>query len=180
MPEQVYQQGQALIQAFNRGYPGLTVMFTFSISKYTRLLPQDLSSHPYGLLPHFTQGMIDGADDDTVFVDGYEDSYRYLYEQEFLEAYKTIKGIVPLHVRNSHEYNEHMRAGFGLWIDAECDDRGLDSHGCHFALEEFEQTLNLAIRHSEGYVWIYSERINWYLDENIPADWWRLMNEVNQ
>ncbi len=173
--EQVYQRGQEIMQALNRGYPGITVLYTFGISLVSQIgAPDDLSNHPEGLLKPFIEGMIAAADEETTLVDAIEGSYGYTSEQQFLVAYKLIKGLThDLVVRDPERYGEVMQAGFGLWIDHDCGEGPLQPGGCPngFTPESFQRALALAQYYSERYVWVYSERVSWYTGEGIPVEW---------
>ncbi|MBZ0276399.1 MAG: hypothetical protein K8I60_09650 [Anaerolineae bacterium] len=175
--EQVYQRGQDVIQAMNKGYPGLTVMLTYGPS----FVAHGGNPHPsYPLFLPFIEGMIAAADKGTILVDGFEESYYYEDESQFLTGYKRMRAIAPLYVRDAGRYAEVVRAGFGLWIETDCGDDGLLSASCRFTPDEFESNLNYALNYSDRYVWIYSQHINWYTGENIPPEWSAMMERFRR
>jgi hypothetical protein len=171
---QVYRRGQDVMQALNRGYPGLTVLYTYGLTIGSQIGPRAaMTAYHYGLLIPFVEGMIAAADSDTVLVDAFEGSYGYDQEAQFQQAFD----LITRHTRDSfardpERYGEVMQAGFGLWIDHDCPE-GLQPAGCPggFSPVSFRQALELALRFSDRYVWVYSQRVPWYSGESLPTDW---------
>ena len=166
------------MQALNRGYPGITVLYTFALTHVPPQSTERLATYPSGLLKPFVEGMIAVADNKTMLVDAFEESYGYNDEIQFLLAYKRIKGLTrDFNARNPQRYGEVVRAGFGLWLDHDCGEGGLVPEGCPngFTPESFENALNLALKYSDRYVWIYSERVNWYTGKSIPPEWYSVL-----
>ncbi|HEX2905453.1 MAG TPA: hypothetical protein VHO69_01230 [Phototrophicaceae bacterium] len=173
---QAYLHGQQVMQAINRGFPGVTVLYTFGLTIGSQpQAPRDLAAHPYGLLMPFIEGMISAADDQTTLVDAFEGAYTYRDELQFLYAYKLIRGFTrDFYARNPQQYGRVVRAGFGLWLDHnDCDELGLQPTGCPpgFTPQTFEQAIQLALRYTDRYVWVYSEGLSWYTGEGIPENW---------
>lgn len=180
---QVFLRGQEIMRALNRGFPGITVLYTFGLSTGAQfgggrdLLPHTSS----GLLTSFIEGMIDAAGETTTLVDAFEASYTYTQEAQFLAAYKLIKGFTrDFYARNSAAYSEVTQAGFGLWIDHGCGDTGLISTTCGFRPGSFQTAVDLALRYSDRYVWIYSQVINWRTGEGIPPEWKTAIDSFRQ
>ena len=162
---QIYQGGQKIMQALNQGYPGLTVLFTFGLSTTTIASNiGDLENFEYGLLKNFIEGMIAGADDETILIDAFEHAYTYRQRDQFALAYKLI----------SDSGQGRLQAGFGLWLDHnECNEPSLIPTNCAtgFTPETFRQAVSFALEYSDTYVWIYSQSVDWYSGEGIPEDW---------
>jgi hypothetical protein len=180
---QVFLRGQEVMRALNRGFPGISVLYTFGLSTGAQfgggrdLLPYTGS----GLLTAFIEGMIDAAGETTTLVDAFEASYTYTQEAEFLAAYKLIKDFTrDVYARNPTAYGEATQAGFGLWIDQGCGDAGLTSSMCGFTPESFQSTVELALKYSDRYVWIYSQSINWHTGEGIPPEWQTAIDSFRQ
>lgn len=173
---QVYQRGQAIIQALNRGYPGLTVMMTFGPSHVLNSgNPYTLHYHPYGLIVPLVDGMLAGADANTVFVDGYEGSYTFTMEVQFTDAYTIIKNLMPdAYSSQPQLYRQRLQVGFGLFLDHRCEGEPMTADGCPqgFTPGIFQQSLTFALRYSDRYVWVYSQNgIDWLNPDTIPAEW---------
>jgi hypothetical protein len=172
---QVYTRGQAVMQAFQKGYPGLTILYTFGISIGSQPGANNRSEFKYGLLLPFIEGMISAADDNITLVDAFEGSYIYREDLQFLQAYKLIKGITrDTLARDPERYDQFIQAGFGLWLDHNyCNEPGLTPANCPsgFTPEMFQQAINYALQYTDRYVWIYSQGVNWYTGEGIPPEW---------
>ncbi len=172
---QAFMRGQEVMQALNRGYPGMTVIYTFGISYVAQWQPPNqFALNPYELLTPFINGMIAAADANTVLVDGYEQSYTYTTELQFTDAYNFVRNLVPgMHAPDPARYRQVLRMGFGLWIDAWCDGSGLRAEPCPggFTPQSFSAALRFAWRYSDRYVWVYSQGINWFTSAGIPPEW---------
>jgi hypothetical protein len=182
---QAFLRGQEIMQALNKGYPGLTILYTFGLTIGSQPnAPRDLSEFNYGLLMPFIEGMIEAADEGTTLVDAFEGSYTYRDELQFLQAYKLIKGLTrDNYARDPERYGQFMQAGFGLWLDHNyCGEPGLEPSGCPsgFTPETFEQAMQNALAYTDRYVWIYSQGLNWYTGEGIPQIWVQALNSFRQ
>ncbi len=176
-----YQRGAEVMQAIQERYPDITIMYTLGIThRIPWLNAPPLDEHRYGLLVPFIEGMIDASETSVTLIDGYEASYLYLTEQEFLTSYKWIRGGVSLQLDDGQQYRNTMQAGFGLWLDPYCGDGGLPEDGCGFTQAEFRTALSLALQYSDRYVWLYSEHIDWFENQGIPSSWWDTINTFRQ
>jgi hypothetical protein len=154
-------RGAEVMQALERGYPGLTVILTYGIVRSPTWQPDE-----YELLLPFVEGM-QSARHSATLIDGYENSYIFKHAYEFQQARQQIEAT-------------GLGVGFGLWIDPVCGDGGLPETGCGFTPDEFRTALKSAFANTDRYIWIYSEHINWYTGAGIPAEWWAVMNEFAQ
>ena len=100
--QQLRKRGREFIVAINSEYPGIDFMMTFGSSlMHARMagkdvianlmdletdLNGDFSRSREVLLASFLDGLIEGADEDTNIIDGYELSYYYKTEKEFQRA----------------------------------------------------------------------------------------------
>jgi hypothetical protein len=165
---QARRRGREVMDAFESGYPGLTVFLTFGHS-----LPFVQSKHgavplaetPYGLLAPFLDGMLDGASGSTRIVDGYELSYGFTHEPHFDEARALVKhGVLPI-VGNPDAYRKHVRLAFGLWMDYDWRHAGWDPEAPeknHFTPERWAASVARARAVTDEYVWIYGEQVRWW------------------
>jgi len=168
---QTYLRGRAFMDALEAGYPALTVMFTYALTV-------DLSSanpRRYELLIPFVEGMLASANASTTLIDGYEHSYIYREEAQFKHARDQILMVTPQY-GELNQFDSPIRAAFGLWIDPVCGTGGLPPEGCGFTPSEFQTALDHSLDYTDRYVWIYSQNINWYTNQNIPSEWWDVMN----
>ena len=172
---QVRLRGRQVMEAFQEGYPGLTVFLTFGYS-----LPWlesssgkgSLADVHYGLLAPFMDGMIEAAKDGTRIIDGHETAYGYKTAAEFATARKTTtEGLLPI-VRDPSRYPQVVSIGFGLWLDRDWRKTGWnieDPAKNYFSPEAFETSVREAIQAADEYVWIYSETPRWWSEEGKPV-----------
>lgn len=161
-----YQQktrdrGREFIRAINAEYPDVTLFLTFgyNLSYYTQ---KPLDNNEYGLWPSFLDGMLEAAAPGTRIHDGWEFSYGYKDEQQFSDARAIMlkQGLQWTEVPD--RYSVHYKAAFGVWVN---NGRQFDANDLtknFFTPEQFQQSVQLAMKHSDRYVWIYSENINWW------------------
>lgn len=166
------QRGREVMQTLNQAYPSITVLYAYGLAVAPYENMEDLHEHPYGLLPPFIEGMMEIADEETVLIDGFEQSYTYRQNEQFRSAFEFVKGY-PFEEQRGEEQNEvsSLDIGFGLWVDHRCDNGDPNTTCLGFNPSEFQQAVQLALTYTDRYVWIYSQRFNWYTGEGIPEDW---------
>lgn len=170
-------RGRAVMEAFQEGFPGLTVLLTFGHSyaliRSERLGGKPLAEVDYGLLAPFLDGLVDAAKGSTRLVDGHEPSYGYREAARFDEALARIRDKVPATVAADPEaYRRAVTAGFGLWMDYIWPTHGWDTADPsrnYFTPEAFEASLRAALERADRYVWIYTETPRWWTPEGGPA-----------
>ncbi len=164
----VRRRGRELMTAFQDGDPDLTVFLTFG---YT--LPWVLSEHgrrplsdsPYGLLAPFLDGMLEAVRGRSELVDGYELSYGFRDSRQFMDARRLFGTPVLAIVADPTSYRDRVRLGFGLWLDYDWRRYGWgapETARNYFSPEAFEASLTDALRFTDEYVWVYSERPRWW------------------
>ena len=176
-----FQRGIDTIKTIQQAYPDITIIYTYGITQRIAWFNSPpLDQHRYGLLVPFIEGMIQGANSSATLIDGYESSYLYRTEQEFVVAYQWIQEGVATQLADGEQYRDTMHAGFGLWIDPYCGDGGLPDGGCGFTPDEFETALIHALGYTDQYVWLYNEHIDWFNDKGIPTIWWEIINRFKR
>jgi hypothetical protein len=168
---QVRQRGREVMDAFQRGYPGLTVFLTFGyclpwLESYAG--KGSLADCHYGLLAPFVDGLIEATRGGTRLVDGHESSYGYKDTARFAAAYRTMElDLLPI-VRDPERYRRVFSFGFGLWLDHDWRRHGWnvdDTAKNYFTPEAFEASVREALRVADEYVWVYSETPRWWSAE---------------
>jgi hypothetical protein len=161
-------RGREVMEAFQAGYPGLTLFLTFGHS-----LPFVQSKHgqvplaevSYGLLAPFLDGVLDGARGSTRIVDGYELSYGFTHAPHFDQARTLVKeGVLPI-VGNPEAYRQRVDLAFGLWMDYDWRRVGWhpkDPEKNHFSPERWAASVTRAREITDQYVWIYGEQVRWW------------------
>jgi hypothetical protein len=167
-------RGREVMEAFQEGYPGLTVFLTFGYS-----LPwvesgsgkEPLANCHYGLLAPFLDGMVEAAKGRTRIVDGHEISYGYKTGSQFEKARRaTTQDLLPI-VRDPKKYAQVFSIGFGIWMDQDWRKNGWDTEDLsknYFSPEAFQNSVREALRNADEYVWIYSETPRWWSDAGKP------------
>jgi hypothetical protein len=164
----VRQRGRELMQAFQDGYPGVTVLLTFAYSlnhQETGGDPSKLADTSYALLKPFLDGMLDAATPGVRIIDGFENSYGYKTREQFAEARRTMKETIFRLVADPQKYREHVSLAFGLWMDYDWRKHGWDvehPERNYFTPTAFEQSTRLARDACDEYVWIYTETPKWW------------------
>jgi hypothetical protein len=161
-------RGREVMESFQNGYPGLTVMLTFGPSAIRHEVARSRKPEKEtdsGLLGPFVDGMADAVRDGSTIIDGYELSYGYREAKQFGDALKSIRQCSP-----------KLQAGFGLWLDYDWRKHGwqvADPSRNHFSPEAFETSVRAALERSDAVVWIYSETPRWWTDDGetraLPA-----------
>jgi hypothetical protein len=168
---QARRRGREVMDAFQEGFPDLTVFLTFGHS-----LPRSrseggkkpLSECGYGLLAPLLDGMIEAARGHARLVDGFELSYGYREGAKFEAGYELMRqGVLPI-VADPAKFGRVVSAGFGLWMDYDWRTSGWDAGDPsrnYFTPESFATSLRRALDRSDEYVWIYTETPRWWSEE---------------
>lgn len=166
----VRQRGKEWISAVNAEFPDITIMLTYGYT-LAGSAPSRRSVLPYGLLASFLDGVLDGATDATAIIDGWEGAYTYRQKEQFQLAHDAITLMQPAWSAEPDKYQRHVRAGFGIWLDAywrrigwHADDLSLN----YFMPAQFEASVREALEISDTYVWIYTEQPRWWTEEKLP------------
>ncbi len=133
-----------------------------------------LRDYSYGLYPAFVNGMLDAMDPGTLLTDGNEPAYYYHDSRQYLDIYHYIKqgalgGIAP---ENHAKYRGQVLVAQALYVDHLFGLRTRKVEGHYLDPEEraqwFEHNVYWALKSSDRYVWLYSEKMNWWTDTDIP------------
>lgn len=172
---QVRQRGREVMQAFQEGYPGLTVFLTFGYCLpwvQSQGRPGALAECDYGLLAPFLDGLVEAAKDGTRLVDGHELSYGFKQPERFAKAYEMMKtGLLPM-VGQPEKYRRVFSFSFGVWLDHDWRKAGWEVENVsknYFTPEAVEASVRAALATADEYVWIYSETPRWWSQEGGPV-----------
>lgn len=168
--KQVRERGRSFIRALNQGYPGCPIWTLYGYSHIEMKDDTlDLSDSVNGLYAAFFDGMLEASDEETIFIDGGEGSYRFSEPEEFAKLRKVVTEKALKYTMVPEIYPKKVRVGFGLYLDmfnyAErhpwYPDRPEDNY---MPPDRLERALRHAIEASDGYVWVYTEYPSWWLD----------------
>jgi hypothetical protein len=165
---QARRRGQEVMQAYERGYPGLTVFLSFGwTSPYIRLLGDriPIEKQPYALLIPFLNGMLDAASDSARIVDGCESAY-FLRRVEDVDVYRRyFRDAGSSCSSDSLKYRRIVSMAYGIWLDH-------DSHHIPWDLKSLKKNyrdpaltrtvLRRMIQDADEYVWVYTEQPRWW------------------
>lgn len=154
---QVRRRGAEFVRAIDEVCPKIELILTFGYS----IAKRDRARDEYGLLPAFLDGMLAACDERTRIIDGYEFAYPFKSRAAFERGRREIL----------EDSNGHLGAAFGIWLDWNSGKRGWPAKPPlenWFSPLEFESAARSALALSDRYVWIYSERLNWWTRGDLP------------
>jgi hypothetical protein len=131
----------------------------------------------FALLAPFTDGMIEAAANQVQLIDGNEPAYYYRNPLEYYQSGQAMrqdnKVFAAQDVRA--KYGQYVRAGQSLYVDWVFNlrpDLFTSSVTIGMSPEDrrrwFEQNAYYALKTSDEYVWVYSEKMDWWKNEAIP------------
>jgi hypothetical protein len=174
---QARRRGHEVMEAFQQGYPDLTIFLTFGYGAVwleSKSGTRPLADCEYGLLAPFLDGMVEAASGRTRLVDGYELAYFHNKDTAaFAAAYRTVKeSLLPI-VADPAKYRRLVSVGFGLWMDFDSKAGGwdgVDASKNFYTPGEFETSVRKALEIADEYVWIYTEIPRWWSPEGHPIN----------
>ena len=180
---QARKRGAQFMRAITAEMPNAVVHTFFLLSLFPQVAgepdpaqrAQLLSRHQYALLPAFLNGMLDAAGPNVVITDGNESSYYYTDPCAYYRAYHLVRQtalslVAPENVRT---YDSQVQMSQALYVDQVFNLRqGMKLLSSTLSPEErarwFEQDVYYALATADEYVWCYSERMNWWLNQDLP------------
>ena len=173
---QARRRGREVMEAFQAGYPDLTVFLTFGYGvpwlELRRGAPS-LAACEYGLLAPFLDGMVDAASGRARFVDGYEPTYFHNKDTaRFAAAYRMLTEDLVSLVADPTRYRGLLSVGFGLFLDYDPAGRrwnGVDASANYYTPGEFEASVRAALAVADEYVWVYAETPRWWSAAGTPV-----------
>lgn len=171
----VRERGREVMNAFQEGYPGLTLFLTFGYSlpwNESQQGQRPLAECHYGLLAPFLDGMVDVANGKTRIVDGNEGAYRFRDTNRFSASYRAMKQeLLPIVRAAKDAYATRFSLGFGLWLDCDWRKVGWDTNSFSknfYTPEAFERSVRAALHTADDYVWVYAEQPRWWSAQGTP------------
>lgn len=162
-------RGAEFIQTVNGACRRLDILLTFGYALADRRRAQA----EYGLLPAFLDGMITARGRETQVIDGYEFAYPFKSRAAFQHGRQEIL----------RESNGRCGVGFGIWLDWNSGTRGWnanDPKNNWFSPDQFGAAVRHALEAADRYVWIYSERLNWWTRENLPEPYVQTLRQARR
>jgi len=172
--EQIRLRGEQFAKAMYEEFPGMQLLLLFGYYVGDLEVP---AKHHYGLYPAFLDGLFVGSPEDAEIIDGWEMSYGVRTREELLRAYWWIKDYALSVTRAPKEYQRKVRVGFGLRPDLRragetpYDWSATDFSRNYYTPEEWESVVRAALEISEGYVWLFSSRVDFVTGENLYPEY---------
>lgn len=162
----VRERGREFIRAINKEYPDITILGLYGSSlTYAESFYAWNGDGGLSLYGPFLDGIYEAATPGTTFVDGFEYSYGYRNHESFAAARKLERAGGRSVSTCPKEFDEHARVGFGVWADWNGAGNGWypnDFSKNYFTPNGLRASLNYALRESDKYVWIWSEKLRWW------------------
>lgn len=177
------QRGGQFIDVIERHLPDnvLLTFFTFSIFQ-AAMDQQDpakredaLKQHGYGLYLPFLQGMLDRIGPRMTITDGNEPSYYYDNSEKYFAAYHMMRqralSLLPPALVTVFQTN--TQASQALYMDYVFARVNWPNIPARYMTPEeqaqwFEHNVYWALKTTDEFVWLYSEKMNWWTNKDIP------------
>jgi len=173
----VRARGRSFIKAVHAELPGAKILsFWFLTLLKTQLEEAGgaLEKADYALLLPFVEGWFDAAQGET-FIDGTENSYYNLSEQDFLGNQTYFKGAGSvLSSENQGKYASSTRLANAVFLDGVLDlwksprFIGFYLKNADERLKLLEHNLYYGLKNADQYLWVYGENVDWWKGK-VPA-----------
>ena len=181
----VRQRGAEFVKAIEGQMPKPVIHTFFLLSLFGNVMgepdlakrQQVLSQQGYALLPAFFNGMLDAAGQDTIITDGNEPSYYYTSPLNYYKEYHLVRqsALTMVAPENVRKYQTQLQASQALYVDFVF---GLGVWGQRNIIAKslkpeeqgkwFEHNVYYALQSSDEFVWLYSEKMNWWKNVDLP------------
>ena len=164
------RRGRELMAAFQEGFPGLTVLWTFGPSLVWR--QSDGGKKPLeqcrdGLLAPFLDGMIEGAREPSKLVDGHEMSYGYQVQSRSCvpgrQSQSTRRAFLSTDPDTVSSSRPRSESGSTLTGKRKAGTPPTSSETT--SRPTAWNRACAAIEQSDEYVWIYTEKPRWWSEK---------------
>jgi hypothetical protein len=170
------QRGEQFIRAINDKFPGIEMNMVFGsciihadLQSYEPAKGKHFSHARYSLLAPFIDGMMRAADKNTVITDAFELSYYYKTEDEFAAARPIVKQACSEYSLTPDQYTKKIKLGLGLWPTHHGMFNRDDFTNNKYSPAELTEAIHLAMKHTDKYVWIWSERTSFWVKDGPDA-----------
>ena len=180
----VRSRGRAFMQALQQEYPGLDLLTFYSYSSFLRIgaaadadtREAALKNDPWGLLPAFLDGMLEAADANSRIIDGQEQAYYAELPSDFAKGDAGIRdgALAFVSPELQDTYVRHVETAHPVYLDWIFGYFKTSPAGMSEGLTDdqraqlFEHHTYYAMKNVDRYVWVYSEKMNWWTGEHVP------------
>jgi hypothetical protein len=167
----VRESGKDFMNLVQWQIPDVVLIFSWSLSVpyLEQKNGEDITKSGYALLVPFIEGMIEVAGPGVTFVDGNEYAYDYAFASEYDTSVTNIENSKSiLEPSLQAKFASQSRVAQSVYVDGVMNiytsPRFL---GFFFAndaerVKKYEHSVYHALRTSDEYVWVYSERPEWW------------------
>lgn len=172
---QARMRGREVMTAFQKEFPEVVVFLTFGYSLPWAGSDSDkkpLADGEYGLLAPFLDGMVEASTHANNIVEGGEIAYSFRETAKFREAYGRMKEQLLPMVADAKKYQATVSIGFGIWMDYDWRNKAWDTNDFkknYYSPETFEASVREGLKVSDEYVWIYTEKPQWWSSNGKPG-----------
>ena len=173
---QVRKRGRQYIEAIQSVMPNIRILNFIQFQylgpdPHPRRSPKSvaLGRSMQSLYPAFLNGMLEAAGPEVVFIEGNEAAYSYTSKKQFDRAYTDTmqRDLYLVAPENRRKYKDQVRVGSAIFMDNLFGlGQGMAWLGTHLSAQDraklFEHNLYHAMDSVDEYVWLYSERMDWW------------------
>lgn len=170
---QVFQKSREIMQAINSEYPEITILFQRAYT-FTRFPRADIDAgrakNRAGLASPTVKnnlgvplldGMVDAASPGTRFIEIME-QYSSTTEEDFKRDLRDMKSALDNLSAIPEKAREKFSFGFGIWPKMQPERRWHPTAGA------WGKSVSAALRNTDEYVWIYTEREHFWRVPDKP------------
>ncbi len=178
-----HQRGQQFIEAIGRTLPGNVLLTFFTYSQFPTEMAisdpakreQALAGEGYSLYVPFLNGVLEGMGPGMTMTDGNEPSYYYDSSEKFFAVYHAMRqgalNLIPSAA--VAKFQTQTQASQALYMDyvfARVPWKNIPA--LYLTPDErarwFEHNVYYALKTTDEYVWLYSEKMNWWTNQDVP------------
>jgi hypothetical protein len=144
---------------------------------------KQLPSQTYALLPAFTNGMLAGADEGSLIIDGNEGAYYYRKKDDYLkyrQYHEKYAARAFFEDGLQEKYAKQVRLGSTFYPDYYYPGRYAKSPATYLTTAESarwtEHNVYWALKTADEYVWEWGEKQNWWKG-SLDQQAWKMQKE---
>jgi len=173
--EKARQRGREFIQAICQEFPEIIFWALHGYGSMACNVEQGLPEMRRRLSSPFYDGMLEGASEQFVFVDGGEIAYGFSTKEHFEHGRKMIlEEPIRMGLTQVPDlFRKKVRCGFGVWPEHYGALYPADPEKSYFSPGRLQRALYWAHQYSDGYVWVYGEEWTWWTEgpgDRAPVD----------
>ena len=163
----VRRRGREWMAAACRAKPDIAVMISHGYGDIRAFGgdSESLRTNPYGLMPAFIDGLLEGCSPDATVVHGGEATYSHMTYAAF-KHYVDVQRIQTARLCGVPDRaRRHFRYATAVWPDFRSDRDGFDlvDHARnHYSPEKLRHALHNAMAASDRYVWTWDMQVHWW------------------